>query len=67
MVDLRTDLQDGLLLRSLVLQLTDQHIPAAPHTSFPITLAEKMKNINIVFSVLDKEGLEVVRRDNGKT
>lgn len=64
MTNLHTDLQDGLLLRLLVMQLRGQRIPVS-HTSFPLTLAERMENINLVFSVLEKEGLEVVHHDNG--
>lgn len=65
MVDLHTDLRDGVLLRSLVVQLTGQDIPA-PHNTFPMTLAQKIESINLVLSVLDKEGLQIVHHDDGK-
>lgn len=65
MANLHTDLQDGLFLRLLVVHLTGHHIPVS-HTTFPMTLTEKMENINVVFSVLAKEGLKVVHHDNGK-
>ena len=64
MVDLHTDLQDGLLLAALVSKLTNQSM-VVPHTSHPLTLLEKEENVNTIFLFLEKEGLGVVHEDNG--
>lgn len=67
MVDLRNDLQDGLLLTSLILKLTNgASAITAPHTAHPLSLENKIENVNFAFSLLEKEKLKVIYSENGR-
>lgn len=67
MQDLQNDLQDGLLLTSLVLKLTNRASTiTAPHTAHPLSLENKIENVNFAFSLLEREKLKVIYTENGR-
>lgn len=59
-------MRDGLLLLSLVSILSHQPIIELVHTSLPIPYADKINNMDLVLSMLEKDGLRMIHNDGGK-
>ena len=63
-VDLRTDLQDGLFLASLLSKLSQRPVNC-PHTTLPLSSTEKIKNMDEVIAFLENEGITSINDDKG--